>query len=406
MLRDSVGVRIGFLVVLLLAVGCANKPPVLNCTIDPAKITEGQTAVFKPAAVDPEKKTMTFGYQGTERIQVGTRLKPQPDGTAIFDSSGLEPGLYTVGVKVSDGKHDVACTADVTVEKNKIAPTIVCESATRTVTEGGSIKLVAKASDANGDALTYTWEVAGQKVTNDQPTFEFGSAGRTVGAHTARVTVTDVDGMSDSCDFGVTIDRRPNKNPTVALSLAKTDVFAGESVSAKAQASDPDGDPITYAWKVGGTARTDRGAASTSNTTGLAGGRHQVSVEVKDDRGGSANAAKSFSVKEKEIILVNKTRIDNVAKAQLDEIAVKLQQNPQLRAVATGYTDDRGNEENNIKYGQKRAESVRDYLVKEHQIADSRIQTKSGGESNPVADNGTADGRKENRRVEVVLYVP
>jgi len=406
MLRDSVGVRIGILVLLLLAVGCANKPPVLNCTISPSTVTEGQTAVFKPQAVDPEKKEMRYGYQGTERIQVGSRLKPQEDGTAIFDSSGLEPGLYTVGVRVSDKKHDVACTADVTVLKNKIAPVIACESAKRTVTAGGSVLLEAKASDANGDALTYTWEVAGQKVTNDQPSFEFGSAGRTVGAHTARVTVTDVDGMSDSCDFGVTINRRPNKNPTVALTLSKTDVFSGESVSAKAAANDPDGDPITYAWKVGGTARTDRGASITINTNGLAGGRHQVSVTAKDDRGGSAADTKSFSVKEKVIISVNRTRVDNVAKAQLDEIAVKLQQNPQLRGVATGYTDDRGSEENNIKYGQKRAESVKDYLVKEHQIADSRIETKSGGESNPMADNGTADGRKENRRVEVILYVP
>jgi outer membrane protein OmpA-like peptidoglycan-associated protein len=138
----------------------------------------------------------------------------------------------------------------------------------------------------------------------------------------------------------------------------------------------------------------------------LAGGRHEVSVEAKDDRGGSSNAAQSFSVKEKSIILVDRTRVDNVAKAQLDEIAVKLQQNPQLRAEATGFTDDRGSEENNVKVGQKRADAVKEYLVKEQQIAESRIQTKSGGESNPVGDNTTAEGRKENRRVEVILHVP
>jgi outer membrane protein OmpA-like peptidoglycan-associated protein len=406
MLRESVGVRIAILVGLVLAVGCTNKPPVLNCTIVPTQVTEGQSAVFKPQAVDPEKKEITYGYQGTERIQVGTRLKPQEDGTAIFDSTGLEPGLYTVGVKVSDKKHDVACTADVTVVKNKIAPEIVCDNPNRNVTEGGSVRVEAKASDANGDALTYSWEVAGQKVSNAQSSFEFGSAGRAVGAHTARVTVTDVDGLSASCDFQVTIGRRPNNNPTVALTIANADVFAGESVSAKAAATDPDGDPITYAWKVGSTARSDRGASITINTNGLAGGRHQVSVEAKDDRGGSASDTKSFSVKEKATILVNATRLDNVAKAQLDEIAVKLQQNPQLRAIATGYTDDRGSEDNNIKYGQKRADAVKDYLVKEQQVADSRIETKSGGESNPVADNGTADGRKENRRVEIILYVP
>lgn len=406
MLRDSVGVRIGIFVLLLVAVGCANKPPVLNCTIDPPQVTEGETAVFKPQATDPEKKEMQYGYQGTERIQVGSRLKPQPDGTAIFESAGLEPGLYTVGVRVTDKKNEVACSADVTVLKNKIAPEIVCENPSRNVTEGGSVRVEARASDANGDALTYSWEVAGQRVSNDQPYFEFGSAGRAVGSHTARVTVTDVDGLSASCDFNIAIARRPNTSPTVTLSLSKADVFAGESITATAQSRDPEGDPITHTWKVGGTTRSEKGTSITINTSGLAGGRHQVSVVAADDRGGSSNAAQSFSVKEKEIILVNQTRIDNVAKAQLDEIAVKLQQNPQLRAEATGFTDDRGSEDNNMKYGLKRAESVKEYLVKEHQIAESRIQTKSGGESNPVADNTTAEGRKENRRVEVVLYVP
>jgi outer membrane protein OmpA-like peptidoglycan-associated protein len=407
MLRDSVGVRIGFLLVLLVVVGC-NKRHVLNCVIEPSTVTEGDTAVFKPQVQDPEKKNMTmrFGYQGTERIQVGSRLKPQDDGTAIFESSGLEPGLYTVGVRVSDNKHDVACTADVTVVKNKIAPEIVCADPSRSITEGGSARVEAKATDANGDALTYSWEVAGQKISNDQPYFEFGSAGRAVGAHTARVTVTDVDGLSASCDFNIAIARRPNTSPTVTLALSKADVFAGESITATAQSKDPEGDPITHTWKIGGTTRSETGTSITINTRGLAGGRHQVSVEAKDDRGGSSNATQSFSVKEKAIILVNATRLDNVAKAQLDEIAVKLQQNPQLRAIATGFTDDRGSEENNMKVGQKRADAVKDYLVKEQQIAESRIQTKSGGESNPVADNTTDEGRKENRRVEVVLYVP
>jgi outer membrane protein OmpA-like peptidoglycan-associated protein len=400
-------VRIGFLVVLLLAFGCSNKPPVLNCQIEPDTITEGETAVFKPQAVDPEKKEMRFGWEVDSRIQTGTRLRDQGDGTAIFDSSGLEAGTYTVGVGVTDHKdNQTACTTEITVLKNKQPPTITCASPSVSITEGGSTSLSASASDPNDDPLTYSWEVAGQKVDNNSSSFEFGSAGRAVGSHIARVTVTDVDGMSASCDFTVGINRRPNTNPTVTLTLDNSDVFAGTNVTAKAESKDAEGDPVTYSWKVGGTTRSEKGSSITIRTNGLAGGRHQVSVTAADDRGGSGTATKSFSVKEKATILVNQTRLDNVAKAQLDEIAVKLQQNPQLRIVATGHTDDRGSEENNIKYGQKRADAVKDYLVEEQQIAANRIETKSEGESNPVSGNDTADGRKENRRVEVVLYVP
>ena len=79
---------------------------------------------------------------------------------------------------------------------------------------------------------------------------------------------------------------------------------------------------------------------------------------------------------------------------------------PQLKAKATGHTDDRGSEANNVKYGQKRADAVQEYLVEEHQIAESRIETDSAGESSPVGDNDTADGREQNRRVEIELYVP
>ena len=98
-------------------------------------------------------------------------------------------------------------------------------------------------------------------------------------------------------------------------------------------------------------------------------------------------------------------RPDNVAKAKLDEIAVKMQQNSQLRARITGHTDDTGSEANNVKAGQKRADAARAYLVDEHSIDESRIETKSAGQSSPVSDNGTAEGRKENRRVEIELFV-
>jgi len=59
-----------------------------------------------------------------------------------------------------------------------------------------------------------------------------------------------------------------------------------------------------------------------------------------------------------------------------------------------------------MRAGTKRAERAKAYLTTQHSVGDSRIATKSAGESMPIADNKTREGRKENRRVEVELYVP
>jgi outer membrane protein OmpA-like peptidoglycan-associated protein len=66
-----------------------------------------------------------------------------------------------------------------------------------------------------------------------------------------------------------------------------------------------------------------------------------------------------------------------------------------------GHTDSRGSDAYNIKLSQRRAEAVRDYLISKG-IAADRLSAKGYGESQPVADNATDEGRFKNRRVELV----
>jgi len=73
--------------------------------------------------------------------------------------------------------------------------------------------------------------------------------------------------------------------------------------------------------------------------------------------------------------------------------------NPDMRVEIQGYTDNIGSEEYNMKLGEKRAQTVKDYLVSRGVSAD-RLTTRSFGESQPIADNKTAAGRAVNRRVE------
>ena len=82
------------------------------------------------------------------------------------------------------------------------------------------------------------------------------------------------------------------------------------------------------------------------------------------------------------------------------EFVVKNKDVPYI--LVEGYTDSVGEDAYNQKLSERRAEAVRQYLIDHFDIDPKRLVARGGGESNPVADNGTDTGRAENRRVEIV----
>jgi outer membrane protein OmpA-like peptidoglycan-associated protein len=96
----------------------------------------------------------------------------------------------------------------------------------------------------------------------------------------------------------------------------------------------------------------------------------------------------------------NKSNIRPDARPVLDEAARTLKEEGGIAVICAGHTDSVGTDAYNMKLSRRRANAVRDYLVG-HGIAASRIRTEGFGESRPVASNATADGRAQNRRVEL-----
>jgi peptidoglycan-associated lipoprotein len=96
--------------------------------------------------------------------------------------------------------------------------------------------------------------------------------------------------------------------------------------------------------------------------------------------------------------------LDQNAKTALDEFAgrVKVLQS-QYFVEIQGHTDDTGSEAHNEELGQRRAESVRRYLSREHKLPLNRMSTISYGDTLPVESNKTRDGRTANRRVVLVV---
>lgn len=83
----------------------------------------------------------------------------------------------------------------------------------------------------------------------------------------------------------------------------------------------------------------------------------------------------------------------------LDQVAAVLKVHTELLIAIEGHTDDRGSDKMNLKLSQARAESVRRYLAKKG-VALERLTATGFGEDRPIADNKTAKGRAQNRRVE------
>ena len=86
----------------------------------------------------------------------------------------------------------------------------------------------------------------------------------------------------------------------------------------------------------------------------------------------------------------------------LADIGALLTDNPTLRLSIEGHTDSDGADEYNMTLSQKRAASVRNYLIANYKIAPERLESKGWGESKPIDKNNTPEGKANNRRVELV----
>src|SRR5690606_32284859 len=86
----------------------------------------------------------------------------------------------------------------------------------------------------------------------------------------------------------------------------------------------------------------------------------------------------------------------------LNEIAALLHTHIDIRVDIIGHTDADGDEKLNLQLSEKRALAVKETLEKNHAITDGRLYAAGKGESEPVADNATREGKARNRRVEFI----
>jgi outer membrane protein OmpA-like peptidoglycan-associated protein len=374
-------------------------PPTVTCAINPQQIIQDEKATVHATVVAPKKETINYAWTAS-----GGKLTGSGD-TASFDATGVAPGKYTVTVTVTDKhKHSVPCATEITVEKKYLPPTVSCAVAPSSIQVGDTSTVRATANSPDGSPLTYAWTVNGQAQAASTPSYTFGSAGRDPGNYTIGVTV-NTGHYTASCSSGVAVSEIPIPPPTIQCQNATADIESGGKAQLAVRAVAERATP-TVTWSATSGTVSGSGQSATFDGSGLSAGSYSVTATVDNGRGGKASCTSTVNVSQKidvpgfpEI----KFKVNNVAKAVLDNVAVQMKNNPQLRASTAGYTDGSKREARVKDLGLKRAQSVTEYLVSKG-IDASRLTSTDGGVST-IGDSKTDAGRKENRRAQILLSV-
>jgi hypothetical protein len=241
--------------------------------------------------------------------------------------------------------------------------------------------------------LAYAWKSTGGTVAPSNTTARIDTTGLNPGSYTVNATVTDPKARPDyrtaTCSASFTVNEPPKHPPTLSCSADPTTVRSGNPSTITCQGNSPDNRPLSYSCQPSGGRITGSGPRFTLDTAGVPAGPITVNCTATDDRGLSGNTSTTVNVevpppppqasKIGEITFPNKAkpwRVDNTAKAILDDVAVRLQGEANARAVIVGYFDPA--EKGGVKLAQQRAVNTKAYLTQEKGINPSRIEVRTG----------------------------
>jgi len=202
-----------------------------------------------------------------------------------------------------------------------------------------------------------------------------------------------------------------NRPPTVKAQCDPCSVEVGKTSTVTANAQDPDGDTLTYRWTAPSGTLANPAERSTIWTAPNTEGTVPVTITVNDGKGGTATdtvniqvtraPVKSYTFEDVHFDFDRYTLRPEATRV-LDEAVNAMRQDQTLRLTIEGHTCNIGTAEYNLALGNRRAVSVRDYLVSRGITAD-RLNTVSYGEERPKYDNAREETRRLNRRAALTV---
>jgi hypothetical protein len=244
--------------------------------------------------------------------------------------------------------------------------------------------------------LTYTWSSNGGKVEGKDTGASIDTNGVSGGSYTVTATVTDPKAKKNntaSCTASYTVKEPPKNPPQISCSASPSTVQTGSSATISCSCTSPDNVPVTVGgWTSSGGGISGSGNSATLNTTGASAGPITISATCTDSRGLTASTSSSVTVEvppppPPQATKVNECaypnlkkpwRVDNTCKAELDDVALKLQQDPDAKLVVVG---NAGPDEKRKNLAGERAVDVKFYISggeAKQNIDASRIETRTG----------------------------
>jgi outer membrane protein OmpA-like peptidoglycan-associated protein len=191
-------------------------------------------------------------------------------------------------------------------------------------------------------------------------------------------------------------------------------VLAGGTIVVAADGQSPEGDQVRYHWSAPAGTFQSQGDRQTMWTAPQQEGAVPLTVTVDDGKGGTGSDTVTIQVtRPAPVVALNfedvyfefdRATLRPDALRLLDDAIARLQANPNRNIIIEGHTCNIGTAEYNLALGERRAASVRDYLISRG-IPASRLETQSYGEENPKYDNAREETRRLNRRAVLVVKV-
>jgi hypothetical protein len=286
--------------------------------------------------------------------------------------------------------------------------TYSCSASPTSVFPGDPITVTGTALNLNPKkTVTYNWtgDNGGGTISGTGNTAQINTSAAAPGQYTAKGHVSEGVKPGEMADCSASYSVKPFEPPTISCSASPTTLNPGDSATVTSNGNSPQNRPLTYSYSSSAGSVTGNGRTATLSTAGAAPGTITITCNVVDDKGQQASATTSVSITapppppapttsslcsiDFERDKKRPTRVDNEAKACLDDIALNLQRSSDAKLAVVGNStqaekdafakqQQRKTKTPPVEPAAARAVNAKDYLVTEKGIDASRISVYTG----------------------------